>query len=507
MTETVAIVFSRWNLFKVLLTSSLLLFGSLVPGLRHILRWWVSRHHRRNATSRAQSPSGDAHGDVMTPTTVAFFHPYCNAGGGGERVLWVAIKALQEKHPDLHCVVFTGDCDSSGPAIMAKALTSFQISLPRPPEFIFLKQRLWVEASTYPAFTLLGQSLGSVFLGWEALKHFRPHLFIDSMGYAFTLPLFANLAQCKVASYVHYPTISTDMLERVRSRKSAFNNAGFVANNSALSRGKLFYYHRFANLYRIVGAFSQKVMVNSSWTKGHVDHLWHCSSTVVYPPCNTSEFQKLPIAREGPTENSKYGSHNRIEKILSIGQFRPEKDHSLQIAAFAKLLKLLPEERRKYVKLTLVGGCRHAEDVQRVEHLQSLCEDFQVSDQIDFCLNISFSDLKSHLAEATVGLHTMYNEHFGIGVVEMMAGGAIVVAHASGGPKLDIVVPFEDQVTGFLAHDADDYALAMQRVLGMRLEERIEIRERARASVKERFSDQRFSESFLEVVDDLLPKS
>jgi alpha-1,2-mannosyltransferase len=139
--------------------------------------------------------------------------------------------------------------------------------------------------------------------------------------------------------------------------------------------------------------------------------------------------------------------------------------------------------------------------------LQSLCEDFQVSDQIDFCLNISFSDLKSHLAEATVGLHTMYNEHFGIGVVEMMAGGAIVVAHASGGPKLDIVVPFEDQVTGFLAHDADDYALAMQRVLGMRLEERIEIRERARASVKERFSDQRFSESFLEVVDDLLPKS
>ena len=26
-----------------------------------------------------------------------FFHPYCNAGGGGERVLWVAIKALQTK--------------------------------------------------------------------------------------------------------------------------------------------------------------------------------------------------------------------------------------------------------------------------------------------------------------------------------------------------------------------------------------------------------------------------
>lgn len=29
--------------------------------------------------------------------TVAFFHPYCNAGGGGERVLWCALRALQNR--------------------------------------------------------------------------------------------------------------------------------------------------------------------------------------------------------------------------------------------------------------------------------------------------------------------------------------------------------------------------------------------------------------------------
>lgn len=29
---------------------------------------------------------------------VAFFHPYCNAGGGGERVLWVAIKAILARY-------------------------------------------------------------------------------------------------------------------------------------------------------------------------------------------------------------------------------------------------------------------------------------------------------------------------------------------------------------------------------------------------------------------------
>ena len=28
---------------------------------------------------------------------VGFFHPYCNAGGGGERVLWCAIRSIQKK--------------------------------------------------------------------------------------------------------------------------------------------------------------------------------------------------------------------------------------------------------------------------------------------------------------------------------------------------------------------------------------------------------------------------
>lgn len=35
---------------------------------------------------------------------IAFFHPFCNAGGGGERVLWSAIKGLQRQYPE-HCIV------------------------------------------------------------------------------------------------------------------------------------------------------------------------------------------------------------------------------------------------------------------------------------------------------------------------------------------------------------------------------------------------------------------
>ena len=42
-------------------------------------------------------------------------------------------------------------------------------------------------------------------------------------------------------------------------------------------------------------------------------------------------------------------------------------------------------------------------------------------------------------ARAKVGLHTMKEEHFGISIVEMMTAGLITIAHASGGPRHDII--------------------------------------------------------------------
>ncbi|KAJ9650228.1 asparagine-linked glycosylation protein, partial [Neophaeococcomyces mojaviensis] len=42
---------------------------------------------------------------------IGFFHPFCNAGGGGERVLWAAIEATQRKYPKAICAVYTGDHD------------------------------------------------------------------------------------------------------------------------------------------------------------------------------------------------------------------------------------------------------------------------------------------------------------------------------------------------------------------------------------------------------------
>lgn len=121
-------------------------------------------------------------------------------------------------YPEVNVVVYTGDLGVSGPQILDGARRRFNIVLLRPVQFVFLQNRFLVEPGLFPHFTLLGQSVGSVFLGWEALIEFVPDLYVDSMGYAFTLPLFRFLGGCSVVSYVHYPTISTDMLSVVRDR-------------------------------------------------------------------------------------------------------------------------------------------------------------------------------------------------------------------------------------------------------------------------------------------------
>ena len=98
--------------------------------------------------------------------TVAFFHPYCDAGGGGERVLWVGLQAIRRKFPAAKLVVYTGDVGSAPDQIIARAKSRFNLEIDNENlEFIYLHRRKWVEAEMYPYVTLLGQSLGSVWLG------------------------------------------------------------------------------------------------------------------------------------------------------------------------------------------------------------------------------------------------------------------------------------------------------------------------------------------------------
>ncbi|CCA75133.1 related to ALG11 protein [Serendipita indica DSM 11827] len=89
----------------------------------------------------------------------------------------------------------------------------------------------------------------------------------------------------------------------------------------------------------------------------------------------------------------------------------------------------------------------------------------------------------------------MVEEHFGIGIVEFMGAGLIPVVHASGGPVMDIVVPFEGEPTGFHAVTVDEFATQLHKALTLPPEEALAMRERARRS-SERFSTTAFEHGF-----------
>eukprot|EP01105_Mastigella_eilhardi_P021509 TRINITY_DN5211_c0_g1_i1.p1 TRINITY_DN5211_c0_g1~~TRINITY_DN5211_c0_g1_i1.p1 ORF type:complete len:464 (-),score=128.01 TRINITY_DN5211_c0_g1_i1:1188-2579(-) len=386
---------------------------------------------------------------------VAFFHPYCNAGGGGEFVLWNAIVALQERYPKLQYVVYTGDTES-GADILRKVRSDFGIEFGKtcpPPEFVRLRTR-WLAGFPWPVFTLLLQSLGSMLLGFEAFLRFNPDIFIDTTGFAFTFPVFRFLGGCKVGCYVHYPTISTDMLSAVASRNPAFNNRISIARSRLLTCAKLTYYRLFSALYGAVGRCAHCVMVNGSWCESHIRALWGCDAVIVFPPCRFDGNDDTTAAVKEPL-------------VVSIGQFRPEKNHMLQVEAFALALTQHAELHGR-ARLVIVGSARGDADIARKRAVRERCaHDPLLAAHVDVPDSVDCAQKTALLSRACAGLHTMRDEHFGICVVEYMAAGAVPVAHRSAGPLRDIVVPHHPQPDscGYLAETAQEYADSLWAVL------------------------------------------
>jgi alpha-1,2-mannosyltransferase len=78
--------------------------------------WEKVEAHAAGTAPNGGTPGKDWKG------VVGFFHPFCNAGGGGERVLWAAIRATQQRWPEAVCVVYTGDHDADKSQIIKRVL-------------------------------------------------------------------------------------------------------------------------------------------------------------------------------------------------------------------------------------------------------------------------------------------------------------------------------------------------------------------------------------------------
>lgn len=434
------------------------------------------------------------HNGAPKGPTIAFLHPFALSGGGGERVLWTAIRAIHKQIPTAHIIIYgvwtsSSACISKDRGMVAarkSACARFGLDLSGVTvETVDISDMVrLVEPSRYPRFTLALQATGMVLVGARSFYRRPASIVIDTANMSFSL-IVPYILGAYTISYVHYPTISTDMLTSVARRETAVHNDAATAASKRKTAVKLVYYKCFAGFYAFSAKFINCALANSSWTASHLRCIWGYDVDVLFPPCDV----RL-VDSNGDNLNF-YGDIGREPGlIVSVGQFRPEKRHENQLEIIKNVLQNGKTEKIA-VRLVTVGGVRDDKDVRRAEKIERDAK--QKNLPVTVCVNASVEDLRKWLDKGTIGLHTMRHEHFGISVVELMQAGLIVVAHGSGGVAMDIV---KHGVNGFLADSDENFAQVIRYILQMTTEQKRQMRSKA-AKDCQRFSRRKFEDGFV----------
>ncbi|ODV83622.1 glycosyltransferase family 4 protein [[Candida] arabinofermentans NRRL YB-2248] len=272
-------------------------------------------------------------------------------------------------------------------------------------------------------------------------------------------------------------------------------------------------------LYEITGTFVDVTFVNSTWTLEHIKKCWKSSvdmypPNILYPPIGIDDEEEIDVELK------------REKIILYLAQFRGEKRHDLAIKEFAKFNESNPNN--EYI-LQFIGSTRNEKDENLVSDLKKLAISLKIDNKIIFKLNESYNEIKKMMKISEFGLNTMWNEHFGISIVEYMANGMIPIVHASAGPLKDIVRSIDPKTkeimsveqgllssnlntkSGFFFKDKSDpdydsntkfptLSQVFNQISELKQDEKIQIRSNALYVYQKKFTNKEFQDSWIKAV-------
>lgn len=323
--------------------------------------------------------------------------------------------------------------------------------------------------------TLVLQALSSFLLGLHlCLKSMIARTIFDTQG----LPMsYAPLCVFgfRIICYIHYPFCRL-----------------YHSSKPELTSPTRKVYHRLLYMaYKFSLSFSKSIICNSSWTAKRIPKV-RSSVKIIFPYCNIPLYTSLklqPIDRHG---------------ILSLAQFRPEKNQKEQVLIFRDFLKGHPDLAES-TRLYIVGGCRNSVDVEQSRSIQEMVDSLglQVPPQVNFkppkefikiVTNPSDREIGAHIEKCVIFLHTMIDEHFGISVAESMAAGLIPICHASGGPQEDIVEP-----PGSLCRTRSEFVQSIASILRSSNDEIYSMKKYCRKLAMQKFGNSGFSAYIQEI--------
>lgn len=407
---------------------------------------------------------------------ILFVHTAGEFFGGGEKVLWTAVHAILKDKPKYKISILMNNKEELSD-LLRKIEARYglkinehdfyeRIKIIDLPDELFIRHSDLIFGTVYIKFMLnVIIYMYCVIVSSSGFSHV-----IDTEGNPIFVLLAKVFSKASTIVYIHYPYIDMDVLKA----------AGFL---------KRLYYQSIVLIYNICINNADKIMANSSWTENKLLELnSSLKLTKIFPPCNIEDF-------------AQYFEKTQKEKlIVSFGQFRPEKRHIDQIEIISALKDRLNSKFNGY-KFTMIGSARHEVDQALIQELKRKIHNLGLDDVVSIKNDIGIDDIKHIFAKAKFGIHTMINEHFGIGIVEMLSAGVVVLAHNSAGPRNDIIQ--RSGQCGYLCDNNTEFVDVLERLIKENTEhshnELKNISETARKKCIMQFSTPSFEKKFLEI--------
>lgn len=150
-------------------------------------------------------------------------------------------------------------------------------------------------------------------------------------------------------------------------------------------------------------------IANSAFIAGRMRQVYGIDSVVVFPPV-TSDFPDVPWER-------------REAAMVAVGRIHASKRWEMAVEIVEAV-----RGRGHAMGLTLIGHRDDAECLERLERLAATRPWFRLR------LDVTRDELLATVAGHRYGIHTMEEEHFGMGPAEILSAGCLLFAHDSGGP-------------------------------------------------------------------------
>lgn len=211
------------------------------------------------------------------------------------------------------------------------------------------------------------------------------------------------------------------------------------------------------------------ILTNSNYSKNAIKKVFpEIQPIILHPPVDIQNFSK------------DIESKTRNQTIVVTARFHPEKNLETAI----KIAKILPRN----INLMMIGNLTSINQ-SYFNRLREILRKEEMEDRVRLLPNLSFEELINSIATSSVYLHTMKGEHFGISIVEAMAGGLIPIVPNEGG-QTEFVPPDYHYAT------IEEAAEKIMRVMSAKKSERVRMN-----TIASQFSEVSFKRALRKIIE------